>query len=175
MILAMLAPLCLNDLTVHPNPFLYCVDASPSGAGCCRVEVGENFSRQIWRRGDKLGYRMPLLSRLGAALKGAGWDEDTVHDFLSEGEDREDGGFPPVSGLEASKDWIQLFLQKAVAQGWSPGFPQQLEEAGFDFLEMYSRRADMSRAWKEQGFRVLPPLDFCKDGTLGMLAFFGEY
>lgn len=161
MILAMLAPLCLNDLTVHPDPFLYCVDASPSGAGCCRVEVGENVSRQIWRRGDKLGYhRMPLLSRLGAALKGAGWDEDAVHDFLSEGEDpREDGGFPPISGLEASKDWIQLFLQKAVTQGWSPGFPQQLEEAGFDFLEMYSGRADMSRAWKEQGFRVLPPLD----------------
>ncbi|CAL1128593.1 unnamed protein product [Cladocopium goreaui] len=116
-------------------------------------------------------HRMPLLSRLGAALKGAGWDEDAVHDFLSEGEDpREDGGFPPISGLEASKDWIQLFLQKAVAQGWSPGFPQQLEEASFDFLEMYSGRADMSRAWKEQGFRVLPPLDL-RQGSLSRHGF----
>ena len=158
MVLALLAPLCLNDLTVLPDPFVYCVDASPSGAGCCRVRVGENVSRQLWRRGDKQGYRMPLLSRLGASLKGSGWNEDAVYDFLTETEDDREacGSLPKFNHV---RDWTGSFLQKAFAADWSPGWPTHLEESPFDFLELYSGCAQMSKSWARHGFRTLPPLE----------------
>ena len=62
-VLARLAPLCLNDLNVLPSPDIFCVDASPSGAGVCRARVGAQVSREIWRRGDTMGFRAPLLSK----------------------------------------------------------------------------------------------------------------
>ena len=86
-----------------PDEFLYCVDASPSGAGVCRSRVGARALREFWRRGDKQGYRMPLLSRLGASLKGSGFDEEEVEGFLreSEGEtsDSEGDGETPQTAL----------------------------------------------------------------------------
>ena len=69
MVLASCAPLCVCDARALPDSFLYCVDASPSGAGVCRAEVGIEVSGELWRRGDKVGYRMPLLSRLQSSLK----------------------------------------------------------------------------------------------------------
>ena len=53
--LSCLAPLCLNDVNVVPDDWLYCVDASPSGAGVCRARVGRDVAREIWRRGGKQG------------------------------------------------------------------------------------------------------------------------
>ena len=49
-VLACLAPLCLNDLRVLPDENLYCVDASPSGAGVCRARVVGVISRGIGLR-----------------------------------------------------------------------------------------------------------------------------
>ena len=73
-----------------PDENLYCVDASPSGAGVCRARVGRRVSKEIWRRGDKHWYRAPMLSRLTAALKGSGWDEEAA---LEAGDLAEDGVF----------------------------------------------------------------------------------
>lgn len=50
LVLACLAPLCITDCT------------AASGAGACRAFVGSSVSSEIWQRGDKLGYRAPLLS-----------------------------------------------------------------------------------------------------------------
>lgn len=38
--------------------------------------MGSSASSEIWRRGDKFGYRAPLLSRLAASLKGSGYEDD---------------------------------------------------------------------------------------------------
>ena len=51
--------------------------------------VGRNVSRELWRRSDKQGYRAPLLSKLGSYLKGTGWDEDQVEEFLDSDKDEE--------------------------------------------------------------------------------------
>ena len=84
-VLACLAPLCLNDVNVVPEDFLYCVDASPSGAGVCS---------------DKQGYRCPLLSRFSASLKGCGWDEELVEDLFEESEPEAWGLENPVPAFE---------------------------------------------------------------------------
>ena len=128
-VLACLAPLCITDLTVLPDPFFYCVDASPSGAGVCRAKVGRDVARELWRRGDKQGYRMPLLTKLAAHLKQSGAD-------LEE------------SSSEESEQPVEL------AAVPSP-FPFEV----FDFLEVYSGRGRLSATWSKQGFRVLPPLE----------------
>ena len=70
LILTCLAPLCITDLKALPEEALFCVDASPSGAGACRAQIPRDLSRELWRRSDKLGYRAPLLSRLEAGLRG---------------------------------------------------------------------------------------------------------
>lgn len=84
LVLSCLGPCCLTDLRATPCDDLFCVDASPSGAGVCRAHVGKDVSRECWRRGDKMGYRAPMLSKLGSALKGSGWDEDEVLSFLDD-------------------------------------------------------------------------------------------
>lgn len=154
--LACLAPLCLNDLTVLPDEWIYCVDASPSGAGCCRAFVGKNVCRELWRRSDKQGYRIPLMSRLGASLKGAGWNEEDVFDFLErEDLDEHQHEDAELGGLEASGDGDKA------RENFSPLY--SLPDVPFDFLEMYAGCARMSESWQKEGFRVMPPLEL-KEG-----------
>ncbi|CAE7269133.1 unnamed protein product, partial [Symbiodinium natans] len=125
-VLACLAPLCLTDLHVLPDKYLYCVDASPSGAGVCRSEVGVSVVREIWRRGDKQGYRMPLLSRLSAALKESGLDED---DVLDEQDSQSEISDSPLRSE---------FEQGPVEDDWRLSIPPALKEGPWDFLELYS-------------------------------------
>ena len=154
--LACLAPLCLNDLTVFPDDWIYCVDASPSGAGCCRAFVGRNVSRELWRRSDKQGYRIPLMSCLEASLKGAGWNEEDVFDFLATDElDEDQAHVDTTNSLETSR------IGHKVREDFSP-LPS-LPDVPFDFLEMYAGCARMSESWRKEGFRVMPPLEL-KEG-----------
>ena len=182
-VMACLAPLCLNDLNVLPDPNLFCVDASPSGAGVCRARVGYGVSREVWRRGDKQGYRAPLLSKVSASLKGSGWDEEVVEDLLAESE--------PEAGIQGGESaafevqpqspasFAEGYLNTCAWHGWRPAVPSQLGEGAFDFLEVYSGCARMTAAWAKEGFRVLPPLELKQGydlteqrlfwGVLGML------
>ncbi|CAE7447660.1 unnamed protein product [Symbiodinium natans] len=137
-LLACLAPLCLTDLRAIPDDFLYCVDASPSGAGVCRTKVGRVASREFWRRGDKLGYRMPLLSKLSASLIGSGWGEEAVESMLHASEpeswDPEEDGETPHSAVTAL---VEGFLRRALRGGGSHfPVPTPLADAPFDFLEV---------------------------------------
>ena len=77
-VLASLAPLCINDLHEVPDANLYCVDASPSGTGVCSASVGLDVARELWRRGEQQGCRIPMLSRLESVVlrgreTGAAW------------------------------------------------------------------------------------------------------
>ena len=174
--LACLAPLCLNDLTVFPDDWIYCVDASPSGAGCCRAFVGRNVSRELWRRSDKQGYRIPLMSRLEASLKGAGWNEEDVFDFLATDElDEDQAHVDTTNSLETSnrpqfqsqrkhasvgieKTHLPPRSEHKVREDFSP-LPS-LPDVPFDFLEMYAGCARMSESMAK---RRLP-----SDATLGV-------
>lgn len=149
LVLACCAPLCICDARALPDPFLYCVDASPSGAGVCRVEVGEMVSEEVWRRGDKVGYRMPLLTRLQSTLKGSGHNEEDLWDSSS---DESIGG-----GGEAC-DWEHGFLDCLRKE--SPALV--LSEEPFDLLEISAECGQMSQSWIRKRLRVLPPLDLKK-------------
>ncbi|CAE7247502.1 unnamed protein product [Symbiodinium sp. CCMP2592] len=161
-VLACLAPLCLNDLNVLPSPDIFCVDASPSGAGVCRARVGVQVSREIWRRGDKMGFRAPLLSKVSACLKGSGWDEEAVADLLDESEpEAEIQGGPGTASdrqFQSPSSFAESYLDTFARHGWRLAIPSQLGEGAFDFLEVYTGDARMSAAWAAEKFRVLPPL-----------------
>ena len=159
-VLACLSPLCLNDLRAVPDSGLYCVDASPSGAGVCRAEVGVEVSREVWRRGDKQGYRMPMLSQTSAALKGSGWDEEVVQDWFSDSSGPEEESGEPAAEFEA---FAEGCLRREDTDGRRPLIPPSLGEGPFDFLEVYSGCGLMTKCWALQGFRVLPPLEL-KEG-----------
>ena len=152
MVLASCAPLCVCDARALPDSFLYCVDASPSGAGVCRAEVGIEVSGELWRRGDKVGYQMPLLSRLQSSLKGSGWDEEAV---LSEEESTGDEG-RGSAGVGQMHGSLEVVFEHRVMLA-DPSLA--LFEFPFDLLEVYAGGAQMSRAWKAKGFKVLPPLE----------------
>lgn len=162
--MALLAPLCINDLSVLPDPHLYCVDASPSGAGICRAFVGRDVSRELWRRCDKQGYRVPLLTRLQSCLKGTGHDEDFLVDDDSESEEPEMA--PPVEKSETGLAFWGTCLLEEFEKREPPNHgrpPLVLFEHPFDLLELYSGCGVMSVEWKKKGFHVAPPLEL-KDG-----------
>ena len=147
LVLACLGPCCLTDLRAVPCNDLFCVDASPSGAGVCRAHVGKNVSRECWRRGDKMGYRAPMLSKLGAALKGSGWDEDQVFSFLDD---------------DAEEDLIQEVSEpeSCIIEGLYLGIvPRPITEEPWDFVEVYAGCSEMTRVWKKAGFRTLNPIE----------------
>ena len=167
-VLACLAPLCLNDVNAIPDDFLYCVDASPSGAGVCRARVGRDVAREVWRRGDKQGYRCPLLTRFVASLKGCGYEEAEFEDLCEESEPEvephgSDGslGFKPLGEISADvwPAFDKLQGGTGAQPGWRSALPPQLGEGVYDFLELYAGTAQMTDAWAKRGFRVLPPLD----------------
>ena len=164
-LLACLAPLCLTDLRALPDEFLYCVDASPSGAGVCRAKTGVRAVRELWRRSDKQGFRRPLLSRLSASLKGSGHDEEEVEAFLQESEgyssdSGEDGETPHANIAHL----VEGFLHSA-HHGSSNGsqVPAQVADGPYDFLEVFGAKNHMRAAWGRRGFRVLPPLSLQGD------------
>ena len=163
LVLACLAPLCVTDLRAIPDDFIYCVDASPSGAGVCRTRVGREVCRELWRRGEKQGYRMLLLTSLSATLKGSGWDEEEVENWLSDAEAvrNEDDVAPEGQYISFEGDYVTLQLSR----GWRPeaALPCQLADPVFDFLELYAGYKRMSAAWARKGFSVLPPVEL-KDG-----------
>lgn len=147
LVLSCLGPCCLTDLRATPCDDLFCVDASPSGAGVCRAHVGKDVSRECWRRGDKMGYRAPMLSKLGSALKGSGWDEDEVLSFLDD--DAEEDLIHEVSEIDP-----------CVLEGMHLGIvPRPLTEEPWEFVEVYAGCGEMTRAWKKAGFRTLNPIE----------------
>ena len=154
LVLACLGPCCISDLRAVPDGNLYCVDASPSGAGVCKTWVGPHVAREVWRRGDKQGYRAPALSKLGSYLKGKGWDEEQVEEFLADDELSEDNE-AQVPGL-CSQSCLPEAVQAAQLSGL---VPKSLSEVPYDFVEVYAGCAQMSTAWAKQGFRVLNPIE----------------
>ena len=177
-LLAAIAPLCISDLKVLPDEFIYNVDASPSGAGVCRAWVGRHVSREIWRRGDKLGYRAPLLTALQSALKGSGYDEDFFSTDVAEEPDLCEREFTeedhPISEKNASsvnsdlsREQVQRVICDAQLLQVVPGkVPLSPSDPPYDFFEIYAHDTTMSDAWAKEGFRVLPPISFQSETDL---------
>ena len=166
LVLACLSPLCITDVTTIPDEFIYCVDASPSGAGACRSFVGRNVSRELWRRGDKYGFRAPLLSSIQSTLKGGGLDDDFFEDAFADSEEVKEEStnvLPDPSQLPTS------FENRAILEARMQGLlepdsvPGVVCEGLFDFLEIYSGCSRLSLAVKEKGLSVLPPIEL-KEG-----------
>ncbi|CAE8616972.1 unnamed protein product [Polarella glacialis] len=89
---AALGPGCICCLRAEPLEKLYCVDASPSGAGACQAAVPKEIAAELWRRCDKRGYKSRLLRPGAADLRAAGWDlPPELEDGSSSEEDEEPG------------------------------------------------------------------------------------
>ena len=161
LVLACLSPLCITDVTTIPDEYIYCVDASPSGAGACRSLVGRGVSRELWRRGDKYGFRTPLLSSVQASLKGSGWDDEIFEDTF--GNNQEANSSTNLLGDSSSS--LTSFEERAFLEARMQGLlvpssvPGVLSEGPFDFLEVYSGCSRLSLAMKKKGFSVLPPIE----------------
>jgi hypothetical protein len=58
-----LGALTISCMRAMLSEFLYCVAASPGGAGACKTKVPAAVAEEIWRRGGKRGKREVLESR----------------------------------------------------------------------------------------------------------------
>ena len=104
-----------------------------------------------------------MLSRLTAALKGSGWDEEAALELVEDSEpeagDLAEGGVFEQGGTSAAA-FADSFLRRAETESWRLPVPGRLSEGPYDFLELYSGCSRMSGAWAKQGFCVLPPIEF---------------
>ena len=105
----------------------------------------------MWRRGDKLGYRIPLLSSLESWMKTKGCEEDDLiespQDALVEEGEKDFGNYEFLG----ESRWGQEVLCQ-----------RPLSEQPVDFLEMYSGCGVMTACFKKAGCSVLPPLELKK-------------
>lgn len=73
MAIALLGPVCITDLRVGVAPFVYCTDASPSGAGICKSDEMPIAVEELWRHCEQRGFYTRLLNPAAEVL--AGLDE----------------------------------------------------------------------------------------------------
>lgn len=73
MAIALLGPVCITDLRVDIAPFVYCTDASPSGAGICKADETPLAVEELWRHCEQRGFYTQLLNPAAEIL--AGLDE----------------------------------------------------------------------------------------------------
>ncbi len=110
---ATLGPCTLTDLRAQFGDTLYCVDASPYGAGACQSKVGRRVVKELWRRADKRGFRTNLLRPPAAALKASGHtlDECMEEDLLDEQYDNDAMMLPSPSHdlLEIRYDVVEVY------------------------------------------------------------------
>jgi len=140
---------------------IFCVDASPDAAGICRAKVGRTMAAELWRRGERIGYRAQLLRPRQADLRAAGHPDDMSSD---------DGEGEPAGAEDVDRgQWSEGFsdlCSRAVAQrrelsrsGEMPGPPWDHFPEDFDLIELYGGAAEISKQSARRGLRVGPILE----------------
>ena len=69
---AVLAPLLTSDIRASFCPFLFCMDASPDGAGLCSAPLPASAIRELWRFSEQKGFYTKLQNNAGALLESLG-------------------------------------------------------------------------------------------------------
>ncbi|CAE7254443.1 unnamed protein product [Symbiodinium sp. CCMP2592] len=81
--LCALAPLLQSDLRVDYPGLLFCMDASPTGAGLCSAVLPSATVKELWRFSEQKGFYTKLLEPAGAILASSGLDDDPGISFAS--------------------------------------------------------------------------------------------
>ena len=100
--LSALAPLLQTDWRVDYPNLLFCMDASPTGAGLCAATLPRDAVKELWRYSEQKGFYTKLLEPAGAILAAAGLDEDPGVGLV------EDLGDTNVAGLSFGSEPLPL-------------------------------------------------------------------
>ena len=85
--LCSVAPLLQADLRVDYPGYLFCMDASPTGAGICAASLPSDTIKELWHYSEQKGFYTKLLEPAGALLASTGFDDDPgVHFAASLGD-----------------------------------------------------------------------------------------
>ena len=76
---AALGPLLQTDLRVAWCPELFCMDASPTGAGLCSAPSTVTAVRELWRLSEQRGFYTKLEAPSSAALRELGHDSSVPY------------------------------------------------------------------------------------------------
>lgn len=132
--LAILGPFAQSDLRAEYSPFLFCMDASPTGGAICRADIGPKAAEEIWRHTEQRGFYTKLQS--------------PVSEILSE-----HGIEPLASEIISGHD------QDKITWNDSP-IPQPLKEGFlFDAIELFRGVGSWSAAHSRQKLRVHDGID----------------
>ncbi|CAE7310120.1 unnamed protein product, partial [Symbiodinium necroappetens] len=131
--LVVLGSVLQADLRVEYTPFLYAMDASPSGAGICRAPVPQHVIAELWRHTEQKGYYSKLESPAAALLR--------------------EQGLEPTAPSEMPK---LGFCAETL-------FPRPLKEGIlFDVLEVFSGSKVWTRAHVQLGMSAHPGIDIAE-------------
>ncbi|CAE7940134.1 unnamed protein product, partial [Symbiodinium necroappetens] len=100
--LCALAPLLQTDWRVDYPNLLFCMDASPTGAGLCAAALPRDVVKELWRYSEQKGFYTKLLEPASAILAAAGLDEDPGVGLV------EDLGDANVAGLSFGSEPLPL-------------------------------------------------------------------
>ncbi|CAE7035684.1 unnamed protein product [Symbiodinium sp. CCMP2592] len=79
--LCALGPLLQTDLRVNYPGTLFCMDASPTGAGLCAASLPPAVLKELWRHGEQKGFYTKLLEPASALLAELELSDDPGIDF----------------------------------------------------------------------------------------------
>ena len=77
---SLLGPLLQTDLRVSWCPELFCMDASPTGAGLCSAPSTEAAVRELWRLSEQRGFYTKLEAPSSAALRELGFESSVPYE-----------------------------------------------------------------------------------------------
>ena len=182
-LLSILGPTALAQLRRQVSATIYATDAAPGGAGAVSCYVGDRVSQELFRRAESRGFHTKLLPPISAFFQEQGLPVcPTVasHDFEFQAPPALEGDLLPqeprfVQSAECGvvkisapgvQAWAQKFWefspQAPPDDGLIPAPRKQLSFR-FDFIEIYSGCARMTKAFADRGLVVGPPIEL-KEG-----------
>ncbi len=132
--LCILACCIQADLRVKTCPYIFALDASPTGGGIVVAKSNETAVAELWRHSEQKGYHTNLLGPASATLKCLGYD--------------------PNAELEMGFNDLELPTESVVRPS-RPTIPQTLSEGFiYDCVELFRGSGNWSRAHQQHGFLV---------------------
>ena len=137
--ISVLGPLLSTDIRASYCPHVFCMDASPDGAGICQAATSSAVVRELWRHSEQRGFYTKLQNDAGALLEGLGIPSE------------------PEFGAQPTFVHRDLF----------PLRPSLAEGVLFDCIELFSAGPNWSRAHSSAGLSVHPAV--CGPGSVSQL------
>ena len=140
--LCVLAPLSQSDLRVGYLPFLYAMDASPSGGGLCSTDMPPSTVQELWRFSEQRGFYTRLLGPASALLAELGLDHCVDWEFSS--------------GLDPS---LHAVLSSGESPVRTPLYRPLQEGILFDVVELFSGTGHWTLSHAALGLTAHPGVD----------------